>query len=255
MPATRGFGTSGARAFIWVCATTTTTRGRAACELLQHFQRARGDARRARHATSCSAQLFARSSEWRARRRLGAGGAVLERARAIRCDLQRVWLPRHAFACRLRACRRASATDWGASREQHGGTLLCAQVKYYLRSDWAARHKVCEEEESHELLTKVRVAPRPSGLPRLLTRSARGAGGRADSSILFCTFIAGRLVPPSTRTEQRTSPPSPLRRRRRGPSSHIPPARRRGELWRARVSPTRASNPRATMLRRFVVDS
>ena len=108
---------------------------------------------------------------------------------------------------------------------------------------------------SHELLTKVLV--RSGGGWRLPYRSGRGhgAGGRADSSILFCTFIAGRLVPPSTRTEQRTSPPSPLRRRRRGPISHIPPARRRGELWRARVSPTRASNPRATMLRRFVVDS
>ena len=59
---------------------------------------------------------------------LGAGGAGLERARAIRCDLQRVLLPQHAFACRSRACRRASATDWGASRVIHGRTLQCTVV-------------------------------------------------------------------------------------------------------------------------------
>ena len=74
--------------------------------------------------------IVARSSEWRARRRLGAGGAVLERGRAIRCDLQRVVLWQRAFCMDFARFRRARATDWVASRVIHGRTLLCTAVNY-----------------------------------------------------------------------------------------------------------------------------
>ena len=96
---------------------------------MQHFQRARGDARRARHATSCSAQLFARSSEWRARRRRAARAAgwnAPARSDAICSEFSFGSVLLHGFA---RVCD-ARATDWDASRVIHGRTLLCTAVNY-----------------------------------------------------------------------------------------------------------------------------
>ena len=83
-----------------------------------------------------------------------------------------------------------------------------------------------------------RVAPPPY-------RSARGAGGRADSSILFCTFIAGVFAAVGANgTSNSPPPPAPLRRRRRRRGSS--PTHQHAiaaTFARTRTYPTRVSPP------------
>ena len=77
-----------------------------------------------------SAQLFARSSEWRARRRRIAAVAEIWNApaRSVRFAASFAW--QRAFCMDFARVRDARATDWDASRVIHGRTLLCTAVNY-----------------------------------------------------------------------------------------------------------------------------
>ena len=206
-------------------ATTTTTRafmlslrddddeaGVQGVSLLQHFQRARGDARRARHATSCSAQLFARSGEWRARRRRAARAAgwnAPARSDAICSEFS---FGSVLFAWIVRACRRALALDWSALRVIHGRTLLCTVV--IARSD--PRGKLCCLKHLRAVFVRARGCAKPSGVGWRSVPHGRSAGDRGTSGRgVHLTPGASHRPSRATRTQQSTSPPSPLWRRRR----------------------------------------
>ena len=185
---------------------------------MQHFQRARGDARRApcnklQRAIVCTPQRVARAPASRCWRSCFGTRPRDPMRFAASLALAACFL--HGFA---RVCD-ARATDWDASRVIHGRTLLCTAVNYAdpilqrvlsTFGCFAARARL-------KLTSKVRV-PLRQRCVFVQVCSDHVSGGRGVRTRGGAWGCPGAVDANGTAN---ILPPSPLQRRRRGASSEF----------------------------------
>ena len=176
--------------------------------LLQHFQRALPARAAPRHATSCNAQLLHEAASGARRRRIAAVAEIWNApARSVRFAASFCCRSMHLHADCARAARERDGL--GCVAWIHGGTLLCARVKYS-RSDLGSDvYKALADRREHELLNEVIVGLLAScRLRRAFYAAPLAAPAVVLIGILLCTTAAA----PSDGA--RLSASSPPQRRR-----------------------------------------